>query len=130
MNANGPDRLSRSGRVGRAGLLGLLLLLVAGCAANPREGSPRAAQEATVRVQNQAWSQMTLYVDTGGQRVRLGSVSATSTAVLRIPAGVVGLGRNLTFVADPVGSDRTSSSFEIYVRPGEVITLTIPPRAG
>lgn len=130
MHANGPDRLSRSSGLARAAWLGVLLLLVSGCATNPGAAPSRADEAARVRVENQAWSQMTLYVDTGGQRVRLGSVSASSTAVLRIPTSVVGLGRNVTFVADPVGSDRTSSSFEIYVRPGETITLTIPPQAG
>lgn len=130
MHANAPDRLSRSSHVARASLLGLLLLLASGCVGNPREEGSRAREAATVRVDNQAWSQMILYVDAGGQRVRLGSVSASSTASLRIPASVVGLGRSLTFVADPVGSDRRASSFEIYVRPGEVINLTIPPQAG
>lgn len=130
MHANAPDRLSRSSKIARASLLGLLLLLAFGCAGNPREESSRARDAATLRVDNQAWSQMTMYVVAGGQRVRLGSVSPSSTAALRIPASVVGLGRGLTFVADPVGSDRRATSFEIYVRPGEVINLTIPPQAG
>lgn len=105
----------------------LLLLVLAACAGNPRD---QDAEGATARVENQSWSEMTIYAVAGGQRVRLGSVNANSTAVLRIPAGVVGLGRTLTFIADPLGSSRTSRSFEIYVAPGEEITLTIPPQAG
>lgn len=106
----------------------LLLLVLAACAGNPRD--QEAGEGATARVENQSWSEMTIYAVAGGHRVRLGSVNANSTAVLRIPAGVVGLGRTLTFVADPLGSSRTSRSFEIYVAPGEEITLTIPPQAG
>lgn len=108
----------------------MLLLVLAACAGNPRGQEATGADEATVRVENQSWSEMTIYAIASGQRVRLGSVTANSTAVLRIPAGVVGLGRTLTFVADPLGSSRTSRSFEVFVRPGEEITLTIPPQAG
>ena len=108
----------------------LLLLLFSACSANPREQGTGAEEDATARVENRAWTDMTIYAVAGGQRVRLGSVSGNSTRVLRIPSQVVGFGRSLTFVADPLGSDRTSTSFEIYVRPGDEITLTIPPQAG
>ena len=130
-DANG--RVHRGGRysVARAWSRPLLFLLVLGaCSTNPRAQAGGAEEETTVRVENHAWMDMTIYAIASGQRVRLGSVSGSSTAVLRIPPGVVGLGRNLTFVADPLGSSRTSSSFEIYVRPGEEITLTIPAQAG
>lgn len=120
----------RSAGVGRWSCMLLLVHLLAACSGNPREEGFPAREEATVRVENRAWSEMTIYAMAGGQRVRLGSVAASSTAVLRIPPGVVGMGRSLTFVADPLGSDRTSSSFEIYVRPGEEITLVIPTQAG
>ena len=123
------QKRSRSPGARACSIAVLLLLVLAACAGNPRE-QEGAGEEATARVVNQSWSEMTIYAIAGGQRVRLGSVTANSTAVLRIPAGVVGLGRNLTFVADPLGSSRTSRSFEVFVRPGEEITLTIPPQAG
>lgn len=115
----------------RIGIRAVVFLLVLGaCSTNPGAQTRGAEEETTVRVENHAWMDMTVYAIASGQRVRLGSVSGSSTAVLRIPPGVVGLGRSLTFVADPLGSSRTSSSFEIYVRPGEEITLTIPAQAG
>jgi hypothetical protein len=104
-------------------------MALSACAANPRTDAPDR-EPTTVRVDNRAWTEMTLYAVASGQRVRLGTVGGTSTAVLRIPPGVVGQGRNLTFLADPLGSSRTSTSFEIFVRPGEQVTLTIPPGAG
>jgi hypothetical protein len=108
----------------------LLLLVIAACSTIPRGEGTGAEEETTVRVENHAWMDMTIYAIADGQRVRLGSVTGSTTAVLRIPSRVVGLGRNVSFVADPLGSSRTSTSFEIYVRPGAEITLTIPAQAG
>lgn len=108
----------------------LLLAVLAGCSGNPRDQDAAAPEGATVRVENQAWTEMTIYAVAGGQRVRLGSVTGNQTAVLSIPSSIIGFGRSLTFVADPLGSDRTSNSFEIFVRPGEEITLVIPAQAG
>lgn len=119
-----------SGAARKCSLLVLLLLVLAGCSGNPRDQGYASEPETKVRVQNQAWTDMTIYAISSGQRVRLGRVVGNSTAVLKIPSGVVGLGRTLTFLADPLGSSQTSSSFEIYVRPGDEITLMIPPQAG
>jgi hypothetical protein len=38
----------------------------------------------------------------------------------------VGTGRDLRFMVDPIGSSRQGVSFNIYVRPGERVTLTVP----
>lgn len=125
-------RVQRPRNAVRSPMLVVVLLLVAAlaaCAGNRGSDAPEP-ERTTVRVDNRAWTEMTLYAISSGQRIRLGTVGGTSTAVLRIPAGVVGQGRNLTFLADPLGSSRTSTSFEIFVRPGEQVTLTIPPGAG
>ncbi|MBW3655208.1 MAG: hypothetical protein KY444_03825 [Gemmatimonadetes bacterium] len=118
-------------RMGRLVML-LVLVVLAACTSNTRSRDRHAPrpEPATVRVQNHAWTEMTVYVVASGQRVRLGNVSGNSNAVLRLPDSVVGLGRSVTFMVDPLGSSRTSSSFEIHVRPGEQVTITIPPRAG
>lgn len=113
----------------------LALLLVGAPACTPQQpgGDPRAeAEGATLRVENQAWLDMTIYVsDAGsGARRRLGNVTGTSTATLRIPQPVVGIGRTLRFIADPIGSGRTASSYDLFVRPGQRVTITIPPRVG
>ena len=109
----------------------LVLIVLAACTGNTRRDrhSPRP-EPATVRVQNQAWTEMTVYVVASGQRVRLGNVNGNSNTVLRLPESIVGMGRSVRFMVDPLGSSRTSNSFEIHVRPGEQVTITIPPRAG
>lgn len=130
MHVNRPHRGPRSIGVRTCACFVLLLLVLAACSGNQRDQGLAPEEETTVRVANHAWTDMTLYAIAGGQRVRLGSVSGSSTAVLRIPSRVVGFGRSLTFVADPLGSDRTSRSFEIFVHPGDEVTLTIPAQAG
>lgn len=131
MHVNRPIHdLARSAGVRTCSCAVLILLVLAACSGNPREREIAGEEETTVRVENRAWTDMTVYAIADGQRVRLGSVTGTTTTVLRIPQRVVGFGRSLTFVVDPLGSARTSSSFEIYVRPGEQITLTIPVQAG
>lgn len=110
-----------------------LLVLAAGCTPSRQPGSVAPGnQGATLRVENQAWLDMTIYVvqSGGGARTRLGMVSATSRADLRIPGTAVGLGRSVRFIADPIGNQQTASSFEMYVRPGQRVTITIPPGVG
>ena len=70
---------------------------------------------------------MTVYVVEGSARRRLGLATGSSTTKMTIPASAVAGGRELQFLADPIGSDRTAISDRIYVRPGETVTLMIPP---
>jgi hypothetical protein len=88
-----------------------------------REGS------APLRVENRSWADMRIYVlTTAGHRTRLGTVNGSTTSTLRIPASIVSGGRELVFQVDPVGSRATATSFSIFVRPGQTVTLTIPPQ--
>ncbi len=106
----------------------LALLLVAGCAANPRgERHERGPEDdATLVIHNQATSEMRIYAIVGAQRIRLGSVSPLGRERLRIPAHVVGLGRDLRFQALPLASNTVANSWNMYVRPGQTVTLTVP----
>ena len=110
----------------------LLLLLVAACAGNRRPGTPSdetASTRTTVRIENQGWSQAVIYIDHLSQRVRLGEVEAHSTRTFTIPPDVIGVGRNVRFIADPIGSNRTAQSFDLQVVQGDELHLTIPPTA-
>lgn len=104
-------------------LLMLALLLAAGCATAAGERLP--SNDATLVVSNQSTAQMRIYVVSGGQRIRLGSVQGISDARLRIPGSAVGLGRDLRFQALPMGSNTVANSWNLFVRPGQQVTLTI-----
>lgn len=92
-------------------------------------GKPRAPNEsAKVEVENQAFSDMTVYVlDAGGSRRRIGTATGLSTTVLTIPQSVFGNGREVLFVVDPIGSSRTARTNRIYVTPGDQVRMVIPP---
>lgn len=113
-------------------LLLLLLLGLSACATGARRGGGAQIvdeQPTTVRVENQNWLDMNIFVlrgPGGGTRVRLGTVPGASTRVFTIPRSLVFGATTLRFLADPVGSQRTPISNEITVREGDELRLTIP----
>ncbi|HEX8907533.1 MAG TPA: hypothetical protein VF771_22010 [Longimicrobiaceae bacterium] len=109
-----------------------LVLATLGAAACVGKGrnAPIPQPATFVHVENQAWLDVDVYAMSGGLRRRLGLVNANSSARFRIPDSVIGIGRSLQFLVDPVGSSRTGTSFEIYVSPGQEVTLTVPPTLG
>lgn len=118
----------RSLRPARLLAAALLALSAAGCGGN-RAARGDGADAASVRVENQSWVDMTVFVQREAtQRVRLGTVEANNTRVFTIPRTMVGGGVGLRFIADPVGGSRTPYSNEITVAPGRQVRLTIPNR--
>jgi hypothetical protein len=118
-------------RARRTALMVLLSLapLAAGCykqqAADPN-AEPAAVTR--VRVQNQAFLDMTIYVYRGPQRVRLGVANGNSTTRFTVPSNMIFGATPLRFQAHPIGSNRQSISEEITVSPGDEVTLRIPPQ--
>ncbi len=83
-------------------------------------------ERTTVTVDNQSFSDMTVYASRG-QRIRLGTASGKSTTVFTIPSHLVSGTAVLRFIADPIGSSRASVSEEISVSAGDEVGLLIPP---
>ena len=93
----------------------------------PEESASDAA--ATIKVENLGFADVTVYaVSPTGNRIRLGQVSGHSTQQLSLPDYLVRGGQQLRFFADPIGGAQSPVSEELYVAPGESVTLTIPPR--
>lgn len=110
----------------RVAIVGALALTIAACAT--RGSASRTPESATyVEVRNQSWQDQTVYVLRSSQRIRLGTVTGSSTQRLRIPSNLLFGATPLAFVVDPIGSSRQATSMEIMVTPGETVTLTIPP---
>jgi hypothetical protein len=97
----------------------------AGCVGTGRN-APTPQATASVTVQNQAFIDVDVFAVYSGTRARLGSVTAGNTTTFRIPTAVLGSGRDLVFVVDPIGSRRQGASYNMFVRPGEHVSLTIP----
>ena len=86
-----------------------------------------AESVATVNVENQSTDVMTIYAWRSGTRVRLGVVNPGQTGKFEL-ARTIFLGvTTLRVEADPVGRSRNSISEEFSIRPGDEITLRIPP---
>ena len=80
-----------------------------------------------LRVENQAFLDMTIYVYRSSQRIRLGTATGNSVTRLTIPANLIFGATPLRFQADPIGGSRAPISSEITVAPGDEVVLTIPP---
>lgn len=119
----------------RAATLALSLvaaLTLPACAARQGEdaGEPServAPEPTTLVVHNRNFSDMTVYVLRGSQRIRLGMAGGNRESRFTIPANLIFGIATLQFLADPIGGSRTPVSQEIRVTEGDVITLTIPP---
>ncbi|MGQ0648698.1 MAG: hypothetical protein ACT4P7_14150 [Gemmatimonadaceae bacterium] len=108
--------------------LAVLLALSAAACGGARQGSAGTAQPTTtVRVENQSYLDMVIYLIAGSQRIRLGTAGGNSTTTLRIPQQYVFGVSSLQFLADPIGSNRTPISDTIAVSPGDQVRLMIPP---
>ena len=109
-------------------LRSLTLILAAAlgaCTSTPRNEAADLLDRTTVTVDNQSFSDMTIYASRG-QRVRLGTATGHTKTVFTLPPSLLRGTGQVRFVADPVGSNRTSVSEEITVSPGDNLVLTIP----
>ncbi len=106
-------------------ILGIFAFTLTACFHNSAPSSTQPAT--TLRVQNQAFSDMTIYLVRGAERVRLGTARGLATVFLTIPASALHGPTPLRFVANPIAGSRQPVSEEITVTAGDEITLMIPP---
>jgi hypothetical protein len=105
------------------------MMLIAGCHGGKPESPAAPAAGATLTIENQGFTDMTIYALSGTTgRVRLGQVVGNSTQRLPIPGYLIQSGATVRFIADPIGGSRTPVSDELLVSPGDSVTLTIPPQ--
>jgi hypothetical protein len=118
-------------RHARAAALALLALGAAlpatGCYRKGGASAQEDERPTTLRVRNQGFLDVNVYAVRGSQRVRLGTVTGNSTQVLRIPPFLLNGITPLRFIADPIGNQRTPTSDEIVVTPGDEVQRFIPP---
>ncbi len=110
----------------RFALVAATLLGAAACTGHGND-APRPQPQSSVAVDNQAWLDVDVYAISGSQRTRLGTVTAHAQHTYRLPVSIVGSGRDLQFLVDPVGSTVQGTSWNIYVTPGQQVHLTVPP---
>src|SRR3989442_13387038 len=102
-------------------------LLAASCHRGAKPGREPARAETAVRVENQNYLDMDVFLVRGGHRIRLGMVTGLSTHLFMLRPEVVGTGTDLQFEFHPIGGRANPRTERIMVQPGDVIELTIPP---
>lgn len=111
-------------------LLPALFLAVSAtaCAAHsaPQSGPlPPMQETADVRVTNNNWADMNVYVDRGGMRVRLGTVTTMATRLFHIPPALMNGNGDVRLIADPIGSRETHVTSPVQVWPGQTVAFRI-----
>lgn len=106
-----------------------LAVSLAACAHHARAGGNESQPDAYVTVDNQSFSDMDIYVLSGGQRIRLGSATGERRTRMKIPGYVIGGTQQVRFLARPIAGNRLPVTEQIPVQPGDEVTLTIPPNA-
>ncbi len=106
-----------------------LAMSLAACAHHVPAASDGPQADAYVTVDNQSFSDMDIYVLSGGQRVRLGTATGERKTRMKIPAFAIGGTQQVRFLARPLAGNRLPVTEEIAVEPGNDVTLTIPPNA-
>jgi hypothetical protein len=83
------------------------------------------AQETTVTVANHNWSDMTIYLEAGGMRHRLGTVTTGRTETFLMPRSAWLPSGDVRLVADPIGSSEAYVTERILVNRGQEIEFTV-----
>ncbi len=81
--------------------------------------------EATVEVTNNNWSDMVVYAQRNGVRMRLGTVTSMTSARFDLPVPMLSGSGELYFVADPIGSDRAYRSPVVMVGRGQRVEFML-----
>ena len=108
----------------RAVMVSLLCIAALGSACKGNTEEQEVAEPVAptwLVVHNQAFLDVNVFVYRSSQRVRLGTVSGSSTARLLIPANLLFGSTPLRFQADPIGGQRKPVSQEISVSAGDEV---------
>lgn len=107
-------------------LLPLLLLALASCAGKQKATTRALPTEPTsLRVENNNWLDVTIYVVHDGQRSRLGAATAAHTTDLSIAPTLLGQTGVIQLIADPIGSSKSVASPRVVVKPGTRLVWTL-----
>lgn len=108
--------------------LGSLLILCAlgGCTSSKSmRGTRPAPISSVIRVANNNWSDVTVYVLRAGNRVRLGTVTSMGASVFRMPDTLLRSSGSVQLVVDPIGSRHVFVTPSIQFFPGQEIEFQV-----
>lgn len=110
-------------------LLAAALILGGVVACSRAMGSPMrgggADGSVQVKVENQNWSDMRIYVVRGGERRRLGSVTTFTSRTFTVPESFLQASGQVRLLARGLASGETETTRPILVNPGDVVTWNL-----
>ena len=106
-----------------------LAMSLSACAHHVPPAANGPEPDTYVYVDNQGFTDMDIYVISGGQRVRLGTAVGVHESKFKLPGFLVGGLQQVRFLARPIAGNRSPVSEQITIQPGRDVTLTIPPNA-
>ena len=114
----------------RVGTVLAALLFVAPACFWHRKAAREAAldvpeAEIALRVTNHNFLDVTVYALHNGQRTRVGTVTGSSAQVFYLPPRLLGLGREIQLLGDPIGSTDFALTETLMVQPGQYIEWTL-----
>ena len=112
-----------------------LLLAAAGCARSPAptaspspqtSGTAQSARRTiAVRIDNQNFADMNVYLMSGGTRWLLGQVGGMTRATLAVPAGLAPADQRVRLRAEAIGGRGATTTPTLMVPPGQQVYWTI-----
>ncbi len=109
-------------------LTAMVCCMATACSRNSKEDpAAEPVPDTFLKVDNQQFLDMNVYVIRSSQRIRLGMATGNSTTRMRIPSNLLFGPTPLRFQADPIGGTRQPVSQEINVSAGDEVILIIPP---
>jgi hypothetical protein len=113
----------RPARLTRLALALTAALVVGACGRHAIDTEPQPDPNAPTEltVTNQHWLDVIVYVTHDGQTTRVGTVTATSTAVFNLAPWMLGQSRLIRLLGDPVGADGSIGTELLKIQPGQTI---------
>ena len=79
----------------------------------------------TLRVVNHSWLDVTVYLQQGTHRDRVGTATAASTTEFHVPLRRISEGADYRLLGDPIGSRQSVRSESLRAQDGDVVTWTL-----
>ena len=111
-------------------LVPLLALALVAFAPPQAVGDTVKVSAVRIRVVNDNWQDMRVYVVVDGRRVRLGTVGSLATEDLKLRQSIVGPSAVVQFVAVPLGRRTASHAQRLVIFKGDVLEYRIENSIG
>lgn len=108
-----------------------LAVAASGCApgaARSAGASPIDPDPTGILVENNNWADMNVYLERSGSRMRLGTVTAASRRLFRVPRAWSGIAATFRLIADPIGGRNVYITAPVQVTPGQRVNFSIENR--